>query len=149
MWALPALGTFATLLAIGCLWVFGFRSPLLILVLALIAVVATVVEAWVIDRRVVRPLRELREGAALLAGGQLTHRITLNTGDEIELLAREFNTMAENLQHSQQQLAAFAQDKARQAEIAQMRVYEMTDLLEVWPRYHLAGPGQCFGSPGQ
>jgi PAS domain S-box-containing protein len=130
MWAPPAIGTFATLLAIGCLWVFGFQSPLLILVLALIAVVAMVVEAWMIDRRVLRPLRELREGAALLAGGQLTHRITLNTRDEIELLAREFNTMAENLQHSQQQLAAFAQEKAHQAEIAQRRVYEMTDLLE-------------------
>ena len=130
MWAPPALGIFAMLLAIGCIGVFGFRSPLLILVLVLIAVVATVVGAWVIDRRVVRPLRELREGAALLAGGQLAHRITLNTGDEVELLAREFNTMAENLQHSQQQLAAFAQDKAHQAEIAQMRVYEMTALLE-------------------
>ena len=130
MWALPALGTFATLLAIGCLWVFGFRSPLLVLALVLIAVVATVAGAWVIDRRVVRPLEELRQGAALLAGGQLSHRITLNTGGEIELLAREFNAMAENLQRSQQQLAAFAQDKARQAEIAQRRVYEMTDLLE-------------------
>jgi PAS domain S-box-containing protein len=130
MWAPPALGTFATILAIGCLWVLGFHSPLLVLVLALIAVVAMAVEAWVIDRRVLRPLRELCEGAALLAGGQLTHRITLNTGDEIELLAREFNTMAENLQHSQQQLAAFTQEKAHQAEIAQRRVYEMTDLLE-------------------
>ncbi len=130
MWAPPALGMFATLLALGCLWVFGFYSPLLILVLALIAVVAMVVGAWVIDRRVVRPLGELRQGAAQLASGQLTHRITLNTGDEIELLAREFNTMAENLQRSQQQLAAFAQEKAHQAEIAQRRVYEMTDLLE-------------------
>src|SRR5512136_3033407 len=81
MWALPALGVFGTLLAIECLWLFGFRSPLLIWVVALIAVIATTVGAWVVDRRVVRPLEELRRGAALLADGQLNHRITLKTGD--------------------------------------------------------------------
>ena len=130
LWGPPAAGTLITLLAVGYLFVTSYRSPLLFLVLVLVAMTAAAIGLWAIGRYVLRPLRELRDGAAMLAHGQLTHRITLRTGDELELLAQEFNSMAENLQRSQQQLAAFAQEKVRQAEDAQMRVREMASLLE-------------------
>jgi GAF domain-containing protein/HAMP domain-containing protein len=130
LWGPPAMGTLITLLAIGYLFVSNDRSPLLFLAISLFLAAAVAITIWAINRHVLRPLRELRDDAAMLAHGQLTHRITLRTGDELERLAQEFNSMAENLQRSQQQLAAFAQEKVRQAEEAQMRVREMTSLLE-------------------
>lgn len=124
------MGTFVTLLIVGYLFVSSYRSLLLFLALSLFAVAAAAIGIWAIYRYVLHPLQELRDGASRLAHGQLTHRITIRTGDELELLAQEFNSMAESLQRSQQQLAASAQVKARQVKDAQMRVHEMTALLE-------------------
>jgi len=108
----------------------ALSSLRLALIVTAFAISAMVTVAWLISSRVLYPLRTLRQGAAMLAGGQLAHRIVVDTGDELELLAIEFNTMAESLQRTQQQLAAFAQEKIRQAEAAQLRVREMTTLLE-------------------
>jgi HAMP domain-containing protein len=48
-------------------------------------------------RRVVRPIQELQAGAELIGQGNLTHRIEITTGDEIEDLANQFNKMAHKL----------------------------------------------------
>ena len=46
-------------------------------------------------RRVIRPLETLRRGAELIGSGNLGHRIEIKTGDELEVLAEEFNKMTE------------------------------------------------------
>ncbi len=51
-------------------------------------------------RRMVVPIRTLREGAARFGTGNLAQRISLHTGDELETLADQFNDMAERLQDS-------------------------------------------------
>ena len=40
------------------------------------------------------PIRRLQEGAERLGGGDLSQRIDIRTGDEIETLADRFNQMA-------------------------------------------------------
>ncbi len=50
-----------------------------------------------IARRIVRPIRALQTGADLIGQGNLNHRITITTGDEIEDLATQFNKMAHKL----------------------------------------------------
>ena len=47
-----------------------------------------------VGRRVVRPLESLRRGVERIGKGDLNHRLDLKTGDEIEILADEFNEMA-------------------------------------------------------
>ncbi|MBM4124174.1 MAG: HAMP domain-containing protein [Nitrospira sp.] len=47
--------------------------------------------------RIVTPIRHLQEGAARIGRGELTEPLTIRTGDEIERLADEFNTMNERL----------------------------------------------------
>lgn len=54
---------------------------------------------WV-SRRITKPIQELREGAESIRHGNLDHRATIKTGDEIEELAEEFNKMTEALQNS-------------------------------------------------
>jgi signal transduction histidine kinase/CheY-like chemotaxis protein len=51
-------------------------------------------------RRMVGPIQALRTGAARLGSGDLSQRITINTGDELEALALQFNAMAGQLQES-------------------------------------------------
>jgi GAF domain-containing protein len=51
-------------------------------------------------RTMVRPIRALQAGAARLGEGQLGDRIVVRTGDELEGLADQFNSMAARLQDS-------------------------------------------------
>ncbi len=53
-----------------------------------------------ISARVVRPLRILRQGVARIGAGELDHRIDIQTGDELEVLAEEFNQMTTKLRES-------------------------------------------------
>ena len=54
---------------------------------------------WV-SRRITEPIQELREGVESIRHGNLDHRASIKTGDEIEELAEEFNKMTEALQNS-------------------------------------------------
>ncbi|RMF03542.1 MAG: GAF domain-containing protein [Chloroflexi bacterium] len=62
--------------------------------------VAASLLSLVISRWLSRPLVELRQGVQVIGQGNLDHRLTLSTGDEIEALANDFNLMAERLQES-------------------------------------------------
>jgi signal transduction histidine kinase/CheY-like chemotaxis protein len=50
--------------------------------------------------RMVGPIQALRTGAARLGSGDLSQRIAVKTGDELEALADQFNDMAGQLQES-------------------------------------------------
>lgn len=50
--------------------------------------------------RMVRPIRELTAGAARIGGGQLDHRISIHTDDELQALGDGFNAMAAALEAS-------------------------------------------------
>ena len=47
--------------------------------------------------RILKPIRDLTQGAERIATGQFDHRIVAVTGDEIEDLASRFNSMADSL----------------------------------------------------
>lgn len=53
---------------------------------------------------IVRPIRALQTGAAVIGGGDLEHTIELHTGDEIEALAEAFNAMSRNLRRSRAEI---------------------------------------------
>jgi diguanylate cyclase (GGDEF)-like protein/PAS domain S-box-containing protein len=70
--------------------------------------------AWVLSGRVIRPLRELGKDAARLASGELSHRSTVRTQDEVGVLADDFNRMARALDARVQE-ARCAANEMRQA----------------------------------
>ncbi len=98
---LPALGwlVFVELPrteALAPLYEFGMRTAVVLLVgLGLAALVALFVV-----RRMVGPIHLLEAGAARIGAGDLDSRIDVRTGDELESLADQFNTMAAQLQQS-------------------------------------------------
>jgi signal transduction histidine kinase len=65
-------------------------------------------------RRVVRPVRILREGVERIGTGDLSYRLDLRTGDEIEVLADEFNKMTSQLQESYANLEQKVEDRTRE-----------------------------------
>jgi signal transduction histidine kinase len=50
--------------------------------------------------RMVVPIKSLQAGADRLGAGELAHRISIHTQDEVEALARSFNDMADRLEAS-------------------------------------------------
>lgn len=66
--------------------------------------------------QLIQPIKELQKGAKLIAMGDLQHRLNIQTGDEIEELASEFNIMAERVKASyaglEQKVAERTQDLA-------------------------------------
>jgi len=60
-----------------------------------VVVVATT--AWRLADQYMRPIAEIRRGAEIVSRINLEHRIRIDTGDEMEELAHEFNLMAEKL----------------------------------------------------
>ncbi|MEO7334991.1 MAG: ATP-binding protein [Caldimonas sp.] len=72
------------------------RAGLLLVVALLISMLAS----FFLARALVRPLRALQEGAAQIGSGDLDRRIEVNTGDELEGLAEQFNHMSAQLRES-------------------------------------------------
>ena len=72
------------------------RTGLLIVLGMALSVVASLFLA----RRMVRPIRALQAGAERVGAGELGERIDVRTGDELQALADQFNSMAARLQES-------------------------------------------------
>jgi PAS domain S-box-containing protein len=62
--------------------------------------------ALILARRIISPLEKLRAGALAVAAGDLTHRISVRSRDEIGELAATFNRMTNDLQAQQAALQA-------------------------------------------
>lgn len=62
----------------------------------LLAIAAALWSAW----RLARPLGTLTQGVQRIGAGQLTYRIELDSGDELQQLGERFNAMAAELQGS-------------------------------------------------
>jgi signal transduction histidine kinase len=70
--------------------------------------------ALLVARRLVRPIRALTEGAVRIGGGEFGYRIDLRTGDELENLGRQFNTMAADLRASYAELEQKVAERTRE-----------------------------------
>jgi signal transduction histidine kinase/CheY-like chemotaxis protein len=71
-------------------------------------------------RRMVVPIQSIRAGAARIGGGDLSQRITIKTGDELEALADQFNSMAAQLQDSYAGLERKVEERTHQLELANL-----------------------------
>ncbi len=95
-----------------------YASILRTSVLLLAGLGMAILASLLISRRVVHPVEVLRQGAARIGTGALDHRIDVQTGDELEALATEFNRMAAQLQESYAGLEQKVEERTRELEIA-------------------------------
>jgi class 3 adenylate cyclase/HAMP domain-containing protein len=83
-------------------------------------------------RRVIRPLETLRRGAELIGSGNLEHRLEIKTGDELEVLAEEFNKMTAALQEAYAGLEQKVEERTRELVGANQKLEEARRDLEEW-----------------
>ncbi len=84
------------------------------------ALIVAVFAGLFLARRMVIPIRALRDGAARVGGGDLSQRISIRTGDELEALGNQFNRMAAELQESYATLERKVEERTRQLEHANL-----------------------------
>ena len=66
--------------------------------------VVAIVAAWLLSRRITRPIRDLTVAADALSAGDYNHRAPVGRHDETGRLAAAFNSMAEQVQRSHDDL---------------------------------------------
>ncbi len=104
----------------------GAMAVLLVIGIGVSAVVARHLAARLLD-----PVELLREGAALIGQGHLDHRIVIETGDEIEQLAAEFNRMTESLRRARAELEDWAHEMERRVQERSEEVVAQKEQLAV------------------
>ena len=69
---------------------------------------------WSFYGWVFNPIRDLSAGVAKVRGGDLSHRIVLHSGDEMEELGKAFNAMVERVEGSVKDLEDQVNERSRQ-----------------------------------
>ena len=92
--------------------------------LLLIGLGVAVLASLFVARRVVRPLRTLREGVERIGSGDLSLRLQLKTGDEIEVLAEEFNKMTSALEEAYKGLERKVAERTKELVMANRKLDE-------------------------
>lgn len=118
--------------------------------LLLVGLALSTVASFLLARRMLRPIRALQEGAARIGAGSLDERIALQTGDELEVLAEQFNRTASQLQESYASLERRVQERTADLTEALRALQEKTRQLEVASRHKsifLANMSHEFRTP--
>jgi len=100
------------------------RTSILLLIGLGVALLATLF----VRRRVVRPLETLRKGVELIRKGDLSTRLDIKTGDEIEILADEFNKMAAHVSDAYTSLEHKVAERTQELTTANNKLAEASKL---------------------
>src|SRR5438309_4081035 len=113
--------------AYGPLYASMLRTGLLLLVGLGMSLLASLL----LVRKMVTPIRALQAGAARFGSGALDQRIEVKTGDELEVLAEEFNAMARRLQESYAGLEQKVEERTRDLTEALEQQTATSEILRV------------------
>jgi signal transduction histidine kinase/HAMP domain-containing protein len=96
-----------------------------------LGIVLAVVASAFLGRRLARPIRALQESATKIGAGELDHRISLRTNDELESLADEINQMTGRLRESYATLEQRVEDRTRELTESLEQQMATADILGV------------------
>jgi HAMP domain-containing protein len=97
--------------------------------LVLGGVVLAALAGLMLAGRMTGPIQRLQKGAARIGCGDLTDRIEISTGDELEALAGDFNRMAERLKESYASLEHKVEERTRELASARQRLIDAIESI--------------------
>ncbi len=103
-------------------------AALLVLLLALGGAAGA---SFILARRMASPILAVRAGAEKIGAGQLDTRIEVRSGDEVELLAHEFNNMAATLGQSYASLETKVQERTSELAAASVQLTKVNGELSL------------------
>src|SRR5262245_20360344 len=105
-----------------------YASMLRTSTLLLIGLGVALLASFFVARRVLGPLRVLGQGVERIGSGDLSFRVDLKTGDEIETLAEEFNKMTAHLKEAQTGLERKVAERTQALTVANEKLEEASQL---------------------
>lgn len=115
-------------------------------IVALVLVLVGGLAALLIGREITAPLKEMTLAAEGISSGDYSRRVKTVRYDELGVLAQSFNTMAEQVDESRDELEKRVQERTRELQTAMNELHEAQESLV--RREKLAMLGQLAGSVG-
>jgi two-component system NtrC family sensor kinase len=109
----------------------GNRTNIYIVVAALTSMLVAIGIASFFSRRVIFRIDQLRRGAEVIENGRLDYRLRIESGDEIELLSKQFNSMASKLEESYQTLERKVEERTHELKESQEAMVQQEKMVGV------------------
>jgi signal transduction histidine kinase len=115
----------------GTPWAFAFEFPeavvlapartflRMVAIIAAICIAGGMAIAWLMSRRITKPLHELTIAANAIAAGDTSYRVPIARDDQLGALAAAFNTMATQVEESRQRLEALVEERTNKLRAAE------------------------------
>jgi two-component system, NtrC family, sensor kinase len=107
------------------------RTNIYILIAATISMLVAIAIASFFSKRVTFRIDQLRKGAEIIENGRLDHRLRIDSGDEIELLSKQFNSMASKLEESHQTLERKVEERTSELKESQDAMVQQEKMVGV------------------
>src|SRR5262249_21151566 len=107
------------------------RTNIYIILAALISLLVAIGIGSFFSKRVTARIDQLRKGAEVIESGRLDHRLRVQSGDEIELLSKQFNSMASKLEESRQTLERKVEERTRELTQSQEAMVQQEKMVGV------------------
>ena len=107
------------------------RTNIYIVLGALISMLVAIAIASFFSKRVTARIDQLRKGTEVIEQGQLDYRLRIESGDEIELLSKQFNSMASKLEESHQTLERKVDERTRELKESQDAMVQQEKMVSV------------------
>jgi len=107
------------------------RTIFSIIALVVCTMLLALVMATVFSKRMIRHIDKLRKGAETISDGNLDHRLDIQSGDEIEVLAQQFNSMAAKLQESHQNMEKKVEERTRELKESQETMVQQEKMVGI------------------